>query len=32
LKFPLGQYQELIYNNYLFDLAKLYDIAAVYGP
>ena len=31
-KFPLTQYLELVYNNMLFDVAKLYDIAAVYGP
>ena len=29
--FPLPVYQELVYNNWLFDIAKLYDIIAVYG-
>jgi hypothetical protein len=29
---PLGKYQELVYNNFLFDMAKLYDIAGIYGP
>ena len=29
--FPLNVYQELVYNNWLFDIAKLYDIIAVYG-
>jgi len=29
--FPLPFYQELVYNNWLFDIAKLYDIVAVYG-
>lgn len=29
--FPLSVYQELVYNNWLFDIAKLYDIIAVYG-
>lgn len=31
-RFPLQQYQQLVYENYLFDMAKLYDIAAVFGP
>lgn len=31
-KFPLGIYQDLVYSNMLFDIAKLFDIAAVYGP
>ena len=29
--FPLNVYQELVYNNWLFDIAKLYDIIAIYG-
>ena len=29
--FPLSVYQELVYNNWLFDIAKLYDLIAVYG-
>lgn len=29
--FPLITYQGLVYNNWLFDIAKLYDIIAVYG-
>ena len=29
--FPLPVYQELVYNNWLFDIAKLYDIISVYG-
>ena len=32
LKFPPQQYLDLVYNNFLIDIAKLYDIAAVYGP
>lgn len=31
-KFPMEKYQELVYTNFLVDIAKLYDIAAVYGP
>lgn len=31
-QFPASQYQQLVYENYLFDIAKLYDLAAVYGP
>ena len=30
-RFPLGQYQEIVHANILIDMAKLYDIAAVYG-
>ena len=29
--FPLPVYHELVYNNWLFDIAKLYDIISVYG-
>ena len=29
--FPINVYQGLIYNNWIFDIAKLYDIIAVYG-
>lgn len=29
---PTNQYQDLVYNNFLFDMPKLYDIAAIYGP
>jgi len=29
--FPLNVYQELVYNNWIFDIAKLYDIIAIYG-
>ena len=29
--FPLDFYNELVYNNWLFDIAKLYDIIAIYG-
>ena len=29
--FPLSVYQELVYNNWIFDIAKLYDLIAVYG-
>ena len=29
--FPLDYYQELVYGNWFFDVAKLYDIAAIYG-
>ena len=32
LSFPLQMYQELVLKNGLFDIAKLYDIAAIYGP
>lgn len=28
----LPQYKELVYNHNMIDVAKLYDIAAVYGP
>lgn len=31
-RFPLGQYQDIVHSNILLDMAKLYDIAAVYGP
>ena len=30
-KFPLEKYNDLVYNNFLVDIAKLYDIAAIYG-
>lgn len=30
--FPIAQYQQLILDNGLFDIAKLYDIAAIFGP
>lgn len=30
--FPLHLYQQLTYDNQLFDMGKLYDIAAIYGP
>ena len=29
--FSLPKYQELVYNNYIFDNAKLYDLVAIYG-
>jgi len=29
--FELAVYKELVYNNWLFDIAKLYDIIAIYG-
>ena len=29
--FPLSSYNEMVYNNWVFDIAKLYDIIAVYG-
>ena len=29
--FNMNLYQELVYNNYLFDIAKLYDLIAIYG-
>ena len=29
--FALPFYQELVYNNWFFDIAKIYDIVAVYG-
>lgn len=29
---PVGKYQQLVYDNFLFDMAKLYDIAGIYGP
>ena len=29
--FSLKVYQELVYNNWIFDTAKLYDIVAIYG-
>lgn len=29
--FPLYFYKELVYDNWIFDMAKLYDLAAVYG-
>ncbi len=29
--FSLGFYSKLIYDNWIFDMAKLIDIAAVYG-
>ena len=30
-QFRLEDYRELIYSNYVFDMAKLYDIVAIYG-
>lgn len=30
-KFPLEKYNDLVYNNFLVDIAKLYDIASIYG-
>ena len=29
--FPLQFYQEMVYNRWIFDIAKLYDLIAVYG-
>ena len=29
--FPLSVYSEIVYNNWIFDIAKIYDIIAVYG-
>lgn len=31
LSFQLDYYKDLIHNNWLIDVAKLYDLAAVYG-
>ena len=30
-QFPLHIYREMIYKNFIFDMAKLYDIIAIYG-
>ena len=30
-QFPLHIYREIIYKNFIFDMAKLYDIIAIYG-
>ena len=29
--FSLGFYQKLVYDNWIFDMAKLIDLAAIYG-
>lgn len=28
---PIDVYQGLVYNNWLFDIAKMYDLIAIYG-
>ena len=30
-QFDIEDYRELIYSNYVFDMAKLYDIVAIFG-
>ena len=30
-QFPLHIYREMVYKNFIFDMAKLYDIIAIYG-
>ncbi len=29
--FSLAYYQKLVYDNWIFDMAKLVDLAAIYG-
>ena len=29
--FTMGLYQNIVYDNMVFDMAKLFDIAAIYG-
>ena len=30
-QFPLNFYKDQVYGNFIFDMAKLYDIVAIYG-
>ena len=29
--FPMEMYQNIVYSNQIFDMAKLFDISAIYG-